>query len=305
MTNEATPVSTGGDAQPIADARIVDNGLLNAGNDQNTSTFNKQADGEKEKSADEGEITKLTPEQELEKLRRAKSRDDRRIGKLTAIRYQNAQELQEARDEIARLQGKTTQQQTQQQPAQATPDGMPKEANYKTYAEYLEAVNDYKIDQKFAKLQEGQQQTQQKSEEAAKYQAWENERLTAIDSRADAFAKDYPEVKQLFDDNAELIKSYPPELKRAFLEADKPEVAFYNLATQDKLADLADMSIVDAKVEIRLAQMQAPKRLQTKAPAPLPASRGSVPAEKDPADMTDAEWNRWRRAQIKKNNTHY
>jgi hypothetical protein len=218
-------------------------------------------------------------------------------GKAAKLRWERDQ----ARQEIARLQqssGAKPQSQTngtqQNQPA----DGRPSEKDFNTYADYLEAVNDWKIEQKLADFKKTQQTKEQETQQQNQYAQWEGQRLQAIDKDADVFAKDYPDVQALFNENAELIKSYPPELKRAFLTADKPTLAFYNLAKEGKLDELADMSIEDAKVEIRLAQMQQPASPKSKAPAPLPASRGTATVSKDPSKMTDAEFAKWRRSQI-------
>lgn len=301
MTDQSAPVSAGGDAQPIADARIVDSGLLGAGNEQVPESAKPEGDPAEGKPEGEGEPTKLTPEQEVEKLRRAKSRDDRKIGKLTAIRYQTAQELQAARDEIARLQGNPATKNTGTPQRQ---DGEPNEADYTTYHEYNRALIKWEAKQEAKQEIEALKREQTENQKVTHEQHWESQRLVAVDKEAEVFAKDHPEVVQLFNENAALIKSFPPEIKRALLEADNTPLAFYNLAKEDKLEDLADMSLVDAKVEIRLAQMKAAVKPLSKAPAPLPASRGSVAAEKDPADMTDAEWNKWRRAQLRKNNNY-
>lgn len=282
MTDTATPVLTGGEAQPMADANAIDS-IINNAETEATENPQKPESAEPNEADDKDEV--VFPKKAVNAI----SRRDKQIGKLRA-------ELAAERTAKLALEQQHVKPQQPNQPSAKPADGRPKETDYQTYAAFMEADNDWKIEQKFSKLQETQKQTQQQSNESARYQAWENERLTAVDARADVFAKEYPDVTQLFNDNAELIKSYPPEIKRAFLEAEKPEVAFYNLAKEGKLVDLADMSLVDAKVEIRLAQMQAPKKPQTKAPTPLPASRGSVPSGKSLDAMSGDELLKWVRS---------
>lgn len=278
MTDTATPVTTGGEAQPIADANSIDSIITNA--ETTAAEEPKPNPPENTEQEDAGKTEDETPWPK--KAQNALSRRDKQIGKLRAEREHMAAELEKLRSQPAPKQ-------PQPQTNQPIPEGMPKEADYKSYAEYLEAVNDYKIDQKFSKLQEGQKQTQQATQE----KAWEEQRLNIVDKQAEEFAKDFPDVVQIFTDNTELVKSFPPEIKRALLEADNAPLAFYNLAKEDKLADLADMSLVDAKVEIRLAQMKAAEKPRTKAPTPLPASRGSVASTKSLDSMSGDELLKW------------
>lgn len=206
----------------------------------------------------------------------ALSRRDKQIGKLRAQHEQAMAELNQLRQSTA---PKPTQQAT----------GAPKEADFTNYADYLQAVNNYNIEQKFAEYGEKQTKTQQADAE----KAWENQRIPVVDKQVDDFVKDIPDSVQIFNDNADLIKSFPDKLKRVLLAADNSPLAVYNLAKDDKLADLADMSLEDAKVEIRLAQMKPAAKPKTSAPAPLSASRGSVAPSKSLDSMNGDELLKW------------
>lgn len=290
MTDNMLPLGTDAQPQPVANDKSIDTGV---------EIRALQAENDKPEEPKPAEPKQLTAEEELEKLRRAKARDDRRIGKLTAQKYQAMKEAEELRNKYSSTQH-TAQQGGELSPAKT---GIPTklDANkFANYAEFLEArseeIADYKIEKKFAE-REGKQQEERKTE---KEQEWEAQRSDIVDKQASEFAKEHPEINALFDEYEDTIRDFPKEIKHALLAADNAPLAFFNLAKEGKLEDLAQMSLVDAKVEIRLAQLKQPEKAKTKAPAPLPASRGSVPSGKDPSQMTDAEFNAWRRASISK-----
>lgn len=254
-------------AQPTADATTETT-------DTKATEETQAPEGKTEQDAGKPEDDTPFPKKAVNAI----SRRDKQIGKLRAEREQLASELEKYRQQ-AQLK------QTQNN----TPAGAPKEADYKTYAEYLEAVNDYKIDQKFAKLQGEQKQTQQNTQE----QAWVSERQTAIETQAADFIKENPEALALVQEYADVVDNFSPELERLFLEADNAPLAFYNLAKEGKLEALPSMSLAKAAMEIGRAQTQTPIKPKTKAPAPLPASRGSVAAGKQLIDMSPEELGKW------------
>lgn len=205
----------------------------------------------------------------------ALSRRDKQIGKLRAHNEHITAELNKLREEGAARQQK--------------PNSAPSEKDFTNYADFLEAKNNYAIEQKFAeharKTETTQQQTAQ-TQQAAQYNQWVSERTASLDKQSEDFAKEHPDFTAVLNQNAELVASFSPHLKHALLQADNAPLAILNLAREGKLYDLPDMSLEDARVEIRLAQRTAVAKPQSKAPAPLPASRGSVPASK-PLDKLD------------------
>lgn len=262
MIDTPTP-ETGGDAQAAPDAieAIFKVAEIPAGEKP------QEAPKEGEENTAKEEDTPFP-----KKAVNALSRRDKQIGRLRAEKDQMAAELNKFREAAA---------------PKLTPanDGRPKEADFNNYADYMEAVQDWKIDQKLTT-----QKTENKAtQDAATNQQWVHDRSQAVDKQAEEFAKEYPDIGELFNSNEALVKSFPREIRMALLEADNAPLAFYNLAKEDKLADLADMSLVDAKVEIRLAQKMQPAKPKTNAPKPLPASRGSVPASKPLEKLTARE----------------
>lgn len=289
MTNEATPVVAGAEAQPQADANpnsiesIVDNAVIES-NTKPDDIAKPEDDQPKE----------LNAADELEKLRRAKARDDRKIGKLTAIKYQLQKEADEAKVQLSKYQ--TSRQGTDLSPEKT---GIPTKLDsnkFSNFADFLEArteeIADYKIEAKL--LERDGKQTQAISE--AKDQEWLLDRSMVVDKQADEFAKEVPEIVDIFNRNAKTIKEYPQELKKALLAADNAPLALYNLDKEGLLEELADMSLEDAKVEIRLAQMKPIVKPKTNAPKPMPAARGAVAGSKRLEDMDGDEIRQFMRA---------
>lgn len=263
MTDQTTP-ETG--AQPSADATTVESIL-------NSAVPEPQTEEPAQEIENTEQETPLDPGAEKKKLENAISHQK---GQAAKWRHQAQQARAEATAfaaEIAKL----------KQPAQKS--GPPKEADYTNYAEYLEAKNTHAIEQKFAERDSKQQETQKATDQQAYY----NSRIAEVDKQAEAFTKEFPEIEAIYNEHAETITDYSPELKRLFLDADNAPLAFYNLAKEGKLEALGTMSLAKAAMEIGRAQAQAVVKPKSKAPAPLPAARGSVPAGKSLEQLTALE----------------
>lgn len=288
MTDQETVVSTGGDAQPASAENYTVESIFKqaAKNEPSKQEDNQQPHEEQETEQQTQEVDTPFPKKAVNAI----SRRDKTIGKQRA-------ELEAMRAEIARLAGQAqgnNQREPQQQPQQPRPqqvnnDGRPQEKDYTTYAEYLEAVNDWKIEQRLNQRLSEFTNKQKQEQQTAQDNAWRQERLTAVDQQAAEFAKEYPEIGQLWEEYGDVIQEYPDELKNIFLAADNAPLAFLNLAKAGKIEAIASMSPAQAAMEIGRAQAQPPTKPKTKAPTPLPASRGSVPTGKPLKDLTPRE----------------
>lgn len=170
-----------------------------------------------------------------------------------------------------------------------SPTGEPQINDYTQYHEYIRALNKWDN----AQTEASRDAKQKESEAVIGKQAWEDQRSERADEQMETFSKEVPDAHALYDEHKDTIKELPNEIKHAILAADNVPLALYNLAKEGKLDDLGAMSLVDAKVEIRLAQLKQPAKPQTKAPAPLPGSRGSVAGSKNPTDMSPEEALQW------------
>lgn len=211
----------------------------------------------------------------------------REKGKSARYKFQ-AQQEREARAQLeARL--SKLEQQSAPKTGQSANTGEPKETEFNNYADYLEAKNAHNIEKKFAERDSKHEETQR----TAKEQAWEAQRLSFIDQKEMELAKEIPDISSLADEYIDVIRSFSPEIKRLFLEADNAPLAIYNLAKSGKLDELSDMSYARAAMEIGRAETQAPTKPKTKAPIPLSASRGSVASGKSLDTMSGHELLKW------------
>jgi hypothetical protein len=217
----------------------------------------------------------LTAEEERDKLRKAKSRDDRKIGKLTALKYQYEKELAELR---ASKVSKTE-----------AAEGEPKEEDFegKPYGDYLKAVAKYEAKKTFSETQTQEAELRKKFEA----DSWEQERAEAIDANAVKAKTTFGDFESVMNENAEYLSGIAPHVKQALLEADNGAFALYLMAKEGVLADLNDMSpakvgIVVGKYEDRALALKKPV---TKAPAPLTPAKGVGSAGKSVSNMTAQE----------------
>lgn len=228
------------------------------------------------------------------------SRRDRKIGELKARETY-------AQSRIAELEAKLATQQPQQKLASngvplTLPDGSPNPDAYTDYGLYLKDSAKHEFRQEMAEAEKAKapkEETQpQENALDPQRQQWITERSTAIDVQSEEFVKSTPEAAEVFAENEEFITECAqanPKLLEIFLAADNAPLAFFNLAKEGKLERLITMPLAQAAMEIAKAQIATPKP-QTKAPAPLPASRGSVASSKPLDDFQPDEIRKWMRS---------
>lgn len=203
----------------------------------------------------------------------ALSRKDKQIGKLRA--------------QLEQL--KAMQPQAKPEPAKPVDDGAPKIEDFENHLDYLEARADWKAEQKMKEFKGEQTQTQQTQQE----QQWLAQRVNDVDKQAEEFAKEYPQITALAQQYEATITALPQEIKLALLKADNPPLAFLNLATSGVLDELGDMSLEDARVEIKLALKQQPSKPKSNTPKPMSSTRGIASGGKDLTSMTPDELLKW------------
>lgn len=231
-----------------------------------------------EKQVEEAPQAEITEEEkERRKLENA----------LSYQRKQRSKAQQEAKETRTRLE------QLEKQLAQNKPkaDDAPNEANYNSYSEFLEAKQEYLLEKKLAerdaKAKESQAVATNQQEETKRYQSF--------DKASQTFEKEVADASQVFEQNIESIRDLwtNETLRNVILKAENAPLALYNLAKEGKLDQLLDMDAIDAAVEIRLAQRNAPTHPQTKAPPPIAAARGAASASKTLNNMTPDEIGKW------------
>lgn len=249
------------------------------------------AEGSAETEVADGEQLKAEPttEEKIKEMERQQRRDNRKIGKLTALRYQMQKELEEFRK------------QTPQERANTKQAGdEPKESDFETYGQYLKAVARYEAKNEFKESQK------QSSEDLSKSQAreWEEERGALLEENTRKAKEAFPDFVEVMKEYDEELKAAAPHVYHAFLEADNGAFAGYLMAKEGMIDGLNAMS--PQKVGMLIARMEdkaltlSKTKTVTKAPTPMAPAKGSATGSKDPSQMSDLEFARWRRASLAK-----
>lgn len=171
-------------------------------------------------------------------------------------------------------------QQTQNEP------GRPERARFNSDDEWVEAVADWKIGIRDKSYQAQAQQQQ-------------------FSSLKNKVEKIYSEAEKIdgFDRSSFDEISITPAISAAIIESDiAPQLMAYMLENKDEVARIASLSPVRQAAEMgRLeAKVSAPKTPKaSNAPAPIVPVGGNKGGVKDPTEMSDAEFAKWRRDQIK------
>lgn len=200
--------------------------------------------------------------------RNALTRRDRQIGQLRA-------ELNELRKS--------------QQAAQPKPEAPkePKEGDFDNYGDYLKALAQHRPQQQeqpdIAKLQE------QARQEAMQQHHYDT-RVEQVSQQALKAVQEVPELQTMLQEFSDVLDTFPPAIEMAFLEADNAPMAFYALAKEGRLEQLAHMNpyqaaMVIAQAQVRGEQMAKASKV-SKAPQPIRGARGSAPGSRSVENMS-------------------
>lgn len=205
------------------------------------------------------------PEQETAKekpdeaaLAKKLSKQDRRIGRMTAEKYQMRQTIAQLEEKLAKLTA-------------------PKEADFegKPYEALLEAKAEHAADKRFIENKASDIKAQLNDSE----KAWKEERAQYLDDNGAEAAKVFTDFHDVMKQSGRAMAALPAEIKDVFLEADNGAFALYALAKEGMLEDLADMSparaaMVIAKMEDKGLALSKSKEV-SKAPAPITSVKGT------------------------------
>lgn len=250
------------------------------GADGDDTEANKdEAEGESDTEADDETALR-------DKRGRFKGGAEGRIGELTR-RYRDAEREAEHWKGIATRNGAHSGDTAATKPS---PD------QYEDYGEYVEALTDWKADER-----------ERKSAGTNADRAVER----AAEARNEAWSAKVSEVSATLPDFGDVVGkseiSIANHVADALMDADRgPELAYHLAQHPDVASRLNEMSPMRAAVELgRIeatlgeAPAQPPARKQTKAPAPITPVNGRSTTTKDPARMSQEEYNSWRKEQLK------
>lgn len=262
--------------KPVAEAQEATSTEVANVETQTPEQEAKEAESLKDKADSE-----LTPEQ---LAKREKNRESHLNSKLAKLRREN-RELKEFKTQ---LEQQTSKAQPQNSQTQANPSGAPvkpKESDYNSFMEFLEAkdayyeqLSDWKVEQK---LSERDNKVQ-----AAQLDIKQVNRIQEMANQEEAFAKSNPEyAKLVYENHSDFMTNMPRAVAEALLEAENASLALFALAKEDRLEDLADLPIHRIAMEIGRAEERGKAYLSsgnkaTNAPPPMQGLRGTGSASK-------------------------
>lgn len=213
----------------------------------------------------------------------------KRIDKITRARYEaeaRARVLEERLNAIeARQHG-----QPQQQQRQA--DAMPKIDDYNNFDEYVQAkaeyISDQRIEKTLAEREQRQQAERAQAERAKTVEQWQQ--------RLEKATVEIPDFEEVLSSSAVPMTAI---MQDAIMESEKgPQLAYYLANNADEASKIAGMSprgaiLALGRIEERLANPTANRT--TSAPPPLTPIGSSGKVAKAPEEMSQAEFEKWRK----------
>lgn len=235
-------------------------------------------------------------ENEGDKKPKKKSGFKRRIEKLS--RRLAEQEAQAEHWRKIALASEKPKSESEAKPVVKDDAGKPNPDKFETYADYMDALTDWKIEQRDKSKAEKEREERVRSEVEALRRAFAE--------KANAFKKVATDFEETIEDVDDIPMSV--ELETVFLESDNGPELMYELAKNreeyERISKLSGRAFDRAigAFEARISGNSQVKKetevKKTKAPPPLKpvGSKSSASIEKDPDEMSYEEYKKWREA---------
>lgn len=260
----------------------------------------KEAGAEQEAEAgddtgEDGEGDGEKDEALRDKRGRFKGGAEGRIAELTRHKHDALRRAEAAEAEVARLKGNAT----QNGALPGSDAAKPNPDDFEDYGEYVEALTDWKADRREA--QRADKAATSAAEEAANAR---NAEWSAKVAATTAVLPDYEEVAGKSDIQ---VRDHVVD---AIMDADRGPELVYHLAQNPDVAERlnamspARAAIELGKIEASLGEAAAPAKAEppakktTTAPAPITPVKPGATTAKDPAKMSQDEYNEWRKGQL-------
>jgi hypothetical protein len=260
------------ESQDVLQEEVLDNSEVET-EEKTTSPTDDTAESEQEEPTPEPKEDKTFTQAELDAIvQKRLAKESRKMEKLARA---------EAENEFLRQQLEASKQ------PQNVEQEVPKLEDYQTAEEYLDALADYKMEQKLAKFQEMSQEQQQEQAEAARIGSVRDKLL---------------EASEKYDDFQDVVDSIPDNyitvpMFEAIGESDLAgEISYYLGNNHTEAAKIAKMSPVQqVKAIDRLeTKLKGPPKV-SKAPEPLSTvGKGRAKTEPDLEKMSVAEYAAYR-----------
>lgn len=237
------------------------------------------------------EVAAQTPEQEAAaKEEKAKAElqkgVQRRIDKITKARYEAEARAKMLEERVAAMEAR-------QAPKDA---GMPTIEQFDNFDAYVSAKAAY-----IAKQQIESTLTERERRQSAEREATERRKtVESWNKRVEKATAEMPDFEEVIS-SSEVPMTEP--MQQAIMESDAgPKLAYYLANNPDEAREIARMSPIGAirtlgRIEERLSKPVEKKPTNT--PAPLTPLGSSAKVSKDPAEMSQKEFEAWRKTIIK------
>ena len=264
-TGEVTPVAT-----PLADG----NTAPNAGETVTPAAEQAPIEGEKPatKTFTQEEVDRIAQREREKADRKAQRRADQRIAEIVA--------------------------QSKPQNTSAAEPGKPNIAQYQTTDAYEAAMEQWAEQRVETKAQERKAQEQAQRTAAEKADA-----IATFADREDELREKHPDYEQVT--RSPRLPMPETMLDAIVLLPNGPELIYHlgkNIPEAARIAALPDalQKVEIGKLAAKIEAAPAPKTQPSKAPEPITPVGGKNVVEKNPNDMTDAEFARWRASHKKR-----
>lgn len=239
------------------------------------------------------EKAEITPEQETAAKEAKKEAElqkgvQRRIDKITRQKYEAEARAKMLEERVAAMEAR--------QASAPKDDEMPTLGKYNNFDEYVAAKAEY-----ISKKTIESTLTEREKRQAAEREA--TERTKTVESwnkRVEKATAEMPDFEEVIT-SSEVPMTGP--MQQAIMESEAgPKLAYYLANHPNEASDIARMTPIGAirtlgRIEERLSKPVEKK--STSAPEPLTPIGGKTKVSKDPSDMSQKEFEAWRKSIIK------
>lgn len=190
-------------------------------------------------------------------------------------------------------------QQPQQQVQQQVHQGEPKLDDYQSYEDFIAAKAEYIADARVNNtLQEAQRRNAVEREQYSRQQAVE-----AFNSRVATATAELPDFEEVIADSNIPM---PVHIEQAIYDSDVgPHLAYYLATHPDEAIAISKQHPISAvrslgRIEEKISNGSFKKAQKSEAPAPISPAGTKTKITKNPSEMSQEEFNKWRQGYIKK-----
>jgi hypothetical protein len=262
---------------------------------EENESIETETDSEETEESDESATSEESEESEEDEGKPQRTSGvKKRIGRLKRKLSEKDRDIEYWKAQALKNQG-NKEPETEAQAVTPQENGKPRSDDYDTQADYLEALTDWKVDQRMQKSEQMAQADQEKNHKVAAAQAWSQKVQEFEDN-----TPDFEEVLEMAPD-----VTLPAYTQEAIIESDLGPRILYELAKdpaeamriasiKSPLAAAREVGKLEAKFSMPSEKKTVVKTNKTtKAPPPNSNLKGNATVEKDPNTMTFSEYEAW------------